>query len=211
MTILVNAYVPFSTPARPLTVITRPVRRSPMARWTFAEGRDPGTAVAPAGHALARDGVADSASAPAGVVDARSRGALTPMRTYPICAGDPVVDPSGEGSPAVRDGWSGPPGEGVDAPRAGRGRPPSPGRGASVLPTAAPARRETRRVHSCLTPKDGAVSRLVSLPLAPGIARCLGCGWFSAEPGFAVWAREHTRATAHPTVYPSTDEPGLPG
>ena len=39
------------------------------------------------------------------------------------------------------------------------------------------------------------------LPLPPGTAACLCCGWLPADGDAGTVATAHTRATRHPTLY----------
>lgn len=92
---------------------------------------------------------------------------------------------SHEDSPAVRDGASVPLGDGVRASLVEE---------TAVSPPVSP--RDARTSY----PKDAKRSEPLALPLIPGYACCLRCTWSDYGSDNAAM-REHTRSTAHPTVY----------
>ncbi len=116
------------------------------------------------------------------------------LRTAPVYHPSSNAGPERHDSPAVRDGWSVLSGDWADAPRAGRERrSPRLCHGASAQLQRDGRRREPPR-------------RL--LPLAQGVALCLGCVWMSSRLAFPMDAQDHTHEMGHPTVYLSEDEQG---
>lgn len=100
----------------------------------------------------------------------------------------------GDGAPAVRDiGYS---------PLVTRSSAPSRiyGKYETVRPGAVQDQTLFGEIAVIEAPRTGRPRVLVPLP--PGAGICLVCGWLPpAEGDVGVWAREHTRYTAHPTWY----------